>query len=83
MSYPFIFLQGPMQGLAQNICRKLHAGEEEGRKRTNPFLERLSLGFWGQRQKSHGGIQSSGDTAQQCASSGLRIAPICHEALAL
>lgn len=36
MSYPFIFLQGPMQGLAQNICRKLHAGEEEGRKRTNP-----------------------------------------------
>lgn len=32
MSYPFIFLQGAMQGLAQNICRKLHAGRKREEK---------------------------------------------------
>lgn len=41
MSYPFIFLQGAMQGLVQNICRKLHAGEEEGKKKNKPVFHPL------------------------------------------
>ena len=41
MSYPFIFLQGAMQGLVQNMCRKLHAGEEEGKKKNKPVFHPL------------------------------------------
>ena len=41
MSYPFIFLQGAMQGLVQNICRKLHAGEEEEKKKNKPLFHLL------------------------------------------
>ena len=30
-----------MQGLVQNICRKLHAGEEEGKKKNKPVFHPL------------------------------------------